>query len=81
MPTLQLLKVPEGVNTSKTIQLTGEPQVIGRDADRCQIVIPHHAVSREHARITVLNGTYHIEDLKSRNHTFVNGKEDRKSVV
>ncbi|VTT96359.1 protein serine phosphatase with gaf sensor : Uncharacterized protein OS=Planctomyces maris DSM 8797 GN=PM8797T_18004 PE=4 SV=1: FHA: GAF_3: SpoIIE [Gemmataceae bacterium] len=75
MPTLQLLKVPEGVNTSKTIQLTGEPQVIGRDADRCQIVIPHHAVSREHARITVQNGTYHIEDLKSRNHTFVNGKE------
>ncbi len=75
MPTLQLLKIPDGVNTSKTIQLTGESQVIGRDADRCQIVIPHHAVSREHAKITVQNGTFYIEDLKSRNHTFVNGKD------
>ena len=75
MPTLQLLKIPDGVTTSKTIQLTGEAQIIGRDADRCQIVIPHHAVSREHARITVQNGTFYIEDLKSRNHTFVEGKE------
>ncbi len=75
MPTFQLLKIPDGVNTSKTIQLSGESQVIGRDADRCQIVIPHHAVSREHAKITVQNGTFYIEDLKSRNHTFVNGKE------
>jgi len=75
MPTLQLLKVPDGVSTSKSIQLNGESQVIGRDADRCQIVIPHHAVSREHAKITVQNGTFYIEDLRSRNHTFVNGKE------
>jgi phosphoserine phosphatase RsbU/P len=49
--------------------------VIGRDQDKCQIVIPHHAVSREHARITTHNGAFYIEDLKSRNHTFVNSKE------
>jgi serine phosphatase RsbU (regulator of sigma subunit) len=75
MPTLLLLKIPDGVTTSKTIQLSGESQILGRDAERCQIVIPHHAVSREHAKITVQNGTYYIEDLKSRNHTFVNSKE------
>ena len=49
--------------------------MIGRDAEKCQIVIPHHAVSREHAKITQENGAYFIEDLKSRNHTFVNSKE------
>ncbi len=75
MPTLILLKSPEGATPNKHIPLSGDPQVIGRDQDKCQIVIPHHAVSREHARITAQNGTYYIEDLKSRNHTFVNSKE------
>src|SRR5262249_22506508 len=75
MPSLILLKYPDGPAPNKHIQLSGETQIIGRDADKCQIVIPHHAVSREHAKITVQNGNYFIEDLKSRNHTFVNSKE------
>jgi serine phosphatase RsbU (regulator of sigma subunit) len=75
MPSLILLKNPDGPAPNKHIPLTGETQIIGRDAEKCQIVIPHHAVSREHARITVQNGTYYIEDLKSRNHTYVNSKE------
>jgi serine phosphatase RsbU (regulator of sigma subunit)/pSer/pThr/pTyr-binding forkhead associated (FHA) protein len=75
MPSLILLKSPEGLLANRTIALSGEAQVIGRDQDKCQIVIPHHAVSREHARITMQDGVYFIEDLKSRNHTFVNSKE------
>jgi phosphoserine phosphatase RsbU/P len=75
MPSLILLKSPEGTTSNKLIALSGDTQIIGRDADRCQIVIPHHAVSREHAKISTQNGTFFIEDLKSRNHTFVNGKE------
>ena len=79
MPTLILLKAPEGVRANMQIPLSGDAQIIGRDAEKCQIVIPHHAVSREHARITVLNGDYFIEDgdgrgNRSRNHTFVNSK-------
>lgn len=74
MPSLILLKSPEGATPNKLIALSGDPQIIGRDAERCQIVIPHHAVSREHARITSLNGVFFIEDLKSRNHTFVNSR-------
>jgi sigma-B regulation protein RsbU (phosphoserine phosphatase) len=74
MPSLILLKSPEGLSPNRHINLTGEPQVIGRDQEKCQIVIPHHAVSREHAKITVQNGAYFIEDLKSRNHTLVNSK-------
>jgi len=80
MPSLILLKSPEGVAANKHITLTTETQVIGRDAEKCQIVIPHHAVSREHARITYQDGQYYIEDgdgrgTRSRNHTYLNSKE------
>jgi sigma-B regulation protein RsbU (phosphoserine phosphatase) len=75
MPSLILLKSPDGIAANRHIALTGDAQVIGRDQDKCQIVIPHHAVSREHARISTRSGAYFIEDLKSRNHTFVNSKQ------
>src|SRR3954466_8824700 len=75
MPSLILLKSPGGASPGETIPLDGDMLVIGRDADACQIVIPHHAVSRKHAQISKSQGVYYIEDLKSRNHTFVNNKE------
>jgi sigma-B regulation protein RsbU (phosphoserine phosphatase) len=80
MPSLILLKSPEGIAPNRHISLTGALQVIGRDQEKCQIVIPHHTVSREHARITVQNGVYYIEDgdgrgNPSRNQTFVNSKK------
>lgn len=75
MPSLVLLKSPGGASPGETITLEGEMFVIGRDADTCQIVIPHHAVSRRHAQITRTNGNYFIEDLRSRNNTFVNSKQ------
>ena len=75
MPSLILLKSPEGASPNKNIPLTGDQMVIGRDENGCQIVIPHHAVSRKHAQIIRSGGQYFIEDLKSRNKTFVNSKE------
>lgn len=75
MPSLILLKSPGGAAPGETIPLEGELMVIGRDAEACQIVIPHHAVSRRHAQILWSNGQYYIEDLKSRNRTYVNSKE------
>ncbi len=75
MPSLILLKSPGGAAPGETIPLEGELMVIGRDTETCQIVIPHHAVSRRHAQILWTNGQYFIEDLKSRNRTYVNSKE------
>jgi serine phosphatase RsbU (regulator of sigma subunit)/pSer/pThr/pTyr-binding forkhead associated (FHA) protein len=75
MPSLILLKSPEGASPNKNIPLTADLMVIGRDEGGCQIVIPHHAVSRKHAQIVRDKGQYFIEDLKSRNKTFVNSKE------
>lgn len=47
--------------------------IIGRDDD-CEIVVASPAVSRNHARITMENNRYFIDDLSSRNGTTVNGQ-------
>jgi pSer/pThr/pTyr-binding forkhead associated (FHA) protein len=45
---------------------------IGRDPD-CEIVVPDRQVSRVHARLTVNNNGVLLEDLRSKNGTFLNG--------
>src|SRR5262249_25913469 len=47
---------------------------LGRNAD-CHVVINVPAVSREHALIQFVNGQYYIEDLGSRNKTYVNDEQ------
>jgi serine phosphatase RsbU (regulator of sigma subunit) len=71
MPTLTIVK---GLNQGTIIPLEGEKFTLGRNAD-CEIVINMPAVSREHAVIHRLKGKFFIEDLKSRNSTFVNNQE------
>jgi len=51
-----------------------EPRVVLGRHPSCQIVLPNGAVSRQHARILESHGTYYIEDLRSRNKTYVNGE-------
>jgi sigma-B regulation protein RsbU (phosphoserine phosphatase) len=64
----------KGVSQGATVRLEGERIVLGRNAD-CGVVLNEPAVSREHAVIRKIQGKYFIEDLKSRNGTFVNHKE------
>ncbi|MFN2237765.1 MAG: protein kinase [Thermoanaerobaculia bacterium] len=66
-PDLQWLL--EGVSGKHAV--SGESALIGRDRT-CAIVVPHPAVSRRHARITVTPASFLIEDLKSANGTYVN---------
>ena len=47
------------------------PNDIGRDRD-CLVCIDSPGVSRRHARIVVTNGEATIEDLDSKNGTYVN---------
>jgi serine phosphatase RsbU (regulator of sigma subunit) len=46
--------------------------ILGRHPD-CHIVIDQGAVSRQHASIHLVNNEFFVEDLRSRNGTFVNG--------
>lgn len=75
MPALVLLKSPTGGAPGDKIPLDADLIVIGRDAETCQIVLPHHAISRRHAQITRSDGQFFIEDLKSRNETLLNGRK------
>ncbi|MCB0271838.1 MAG: FHA domain-containing protein [Bdellovibrionales bacterium] len=45
----------------------------GRIQDN-DVVLPEHAISRQHAKLTNKNGSLWIEDLSSKNGTYVNGK-------
>lgn len=47
--------------------------VIGRHPD-CEIVLPDRQISRQHARISRQGDTFVIEDLGSKNGTYVNGE-------
>src|SRR5262245_15999687 len=71
---MALLKFIKGANENTTKDLVGDRIVIGRNAD-CNVVLNVPAVSREHAVIRKIQGKFYIEDLKSRNGTFVNNKE------
>jgi serine phosphatase RsbU (regulator of sigma subunit) len=71
MPSLRILK---GINEGAVIPLEGDRFVLGRNPD-CGIVIPITSVSREHARILRIGERHYIEDLQSRNGTYVNNQE------
>ena len=59
---------------STTHDLRQDETVLGRARD-CDISIDSNMVSSHHARIVRQGARHFIEDLKSTNHTFVNGKK------
>lgn len=71
-----LLKVIVGPNTGAEFSMqTGSSYMIGTDPNACDIVFHDTSVSRQHARITInQDDTLILEDLKSRNGTFIDGE-------
>src|SRR5881227_1089535 len=70
---MALLQILKGPNQGTRIPLDGDRFVLGRNPE-CQIVIPVTSVSREHAQILRVQAKFYIEDLHSRNGTFVNNQ-------
>jgi serine phosphatase RsbU (regulator of sigma subunit)/pSer/pThr/pTyr-binding forkhead associated (FHA) protein len=62
------------MNEGQRLALDSDRNTLGRNPD-CQVVIPVTSVSREHAQILRIQGRFYIEDLKSRNGTFVNNQQ------
>lgn len=72
---MAVLQVVKGGNPGQE-QITldvGDKFVLGRNPD-CHVVINGTAVSRAHAHILRIQGKYYIEDMKSRNGTYVNNE-------
>jgi phosphoserine phosphatase RsbU/P len=65
----------KGVNAKQSITLEKERNILGRNAN-CDVVFPANdfAVSREHACILRVQGQFFIEDMGSRNGTYVNNQ-------
>lgn len=66
------LRETEGPNSGAVYELK-EVCVLGRALD-CHVHIRDLTVSRRHARITVVDGRFLLEDLGSGNGTYVNGR-------
>lgn len=50
-----------------------EPVVVGRVSEGCNLVIPQEqSISRHHCQFLLLQGKCYVQDLNSRNHTYVN---------
>ncbi|CDR32951.1 type III secretion system inner membrane ring subunit SctD [Criblamydia sequanensis] len=72
-----LLKVIAGPNNGAEFTMqAGRTYSLGTDPATCDIIFHDTSVSRQHAKVQVLeNDTLSIEDLKSRNGTLVDGEK------
>jgi hypothetical protein len=75
---LACLTLEDAVRTS--FPLFGERATIGRETDN-QVIIADKSVSGSHAVITRTTSGYELEDLGSRNGTFVNGEKIEKKLL
>jgi pSer/pThr/pTyr-binding forkhead associated (FHA) protein len=70
--TLVVEEAGGGVQPGQVFVIAGEA-VIGRSPE-VQVVLPDAFTSHQHARLAVRGGRYWIEDLGSRNGTYLNGQ-------
>lgn len=68
---MAFLTILDESSIKKTFTLGEQPVIIGRHPE-CDVQIDDGSVSRQHAKITFEHGHYFIEDLNSRNGTFLN---------
>ncbi len=67
------LELVQGISPGKRFELPNERSVIGRSMD-CDVALDVPAISRRHAVVVQQQGRYFVEDLESRNGTFLNEK-------
>jgi hypothetical protein len=71
---MPMLLIMDGHRPGQKVLVDQSEFIIGRD-ERCHLVVDDRRVSRQHARIRLEGDQYLLEDLGSKNGTFVNGQE------
>ena len=71
------LRTIEGPHAGGVFALAREKAVLGRHPE-CDIVLDSGVVSRQHAQIQRVEDKFYIEDMQSRNGTYVNGRQIRQ---
>lgn len=74
------LDVKQGPGQGKRFELDANELVLGR-GDKATLVLESEEVSRQHAKLTRLEGEYTIEDLDSRNGILLNGLKVHSAVL
>jgi pSer/pThr/pTyr-binding forkhead associated (FHA) protein len=75
-----VLVVVSGEELGRTFLLDEPETVIGRDAS-CRLILDDDGISKEHCLIRAEKGYFFIEDLKSSNGTYVDGKKIKKKSL
>jgi len=70
---MAILRALRGGNPGQQFTLEAAEAVLGRHPE-CDIVLEAPAVSRQHAKVAQVDGAYFLEDLGSRNGTYLNGR-------
>lgn len=68
------LSFTDAKGRAKTFPLTTKTVIVGRSTE-ADLVVDNEKVSRMHFTLVLEEGTYFVKDLKSRNGTFLNGRE------
>jgi serine phosphatase RsbU (regulator of sigma subunit) len=79
-PIANYLVVLEGTAQGRRLEIDAQPITVGRGATQT-LVCDDRDVSRQHARISVLNGAVVVEDLNSTNGTFVDDERISGAVT
>jgi diguanylate cyclase (GGDEF)-like protein len=70
----------DGVGAGTVVSITTPPFSIGRHATN-RLPVDDDSISRFHARFVCENGDYYVEDLGSRNGTFIQGKRITRALI
>ena len=68
-----VLQIVKGPATGRQYQFDQPCVDIGRSVSGNDLILNDQSVSNQHARITMDKGSFFLQDLKSRNHTYYNG--------
>src|SRR2546421_10943812 len=69
-----VLIIHDGERAGQRWTVQGDALVIGRGTE-CDLVLPERQVSRQHVKIKLVGDRYIVEDLESKNGTWVNGQQ------
>jgi hypothetical protein len=75
-----VLIIHEGEKAGQRWTIHDDELIIGRGGE-CGLVLPERQVSREHIRIYRGADSYYLEDLDSKNGTWVNGRQVKATTV
>jgi diguanylate cyclase (GGDEF)-like protein len=79
-PARAVLTIVEGADAGRMVALDSAEILIGR-ASECALVLPDPGVSRKHARVLVRDDGLVLEDLDSKNGTFIDGRSVRSESL